>query len=140
MGEFRDIKDLRQEQIDNLENRIDDLEKEPEKAIADKIDQVNYHLGRVTKRYETTPGRRSMYQKLTLMKEALERDGYLWLDIEKERLLEQKNIAEKMKANSDEYEKWLTNDGDGGDEREGDEREGDEGDGDKGDGDEIIKN
>ena len=99
--------DLRQEQIDRLEARLDYLDKQSAKAIADKKAQVDASLEKVPERYEKQEGKRSPYELLTAMKSALESDGQKWCELEKQRLTAQKELQEKMKSNRDEFEGWL---------------------------------
>lgn len=99
--------DLRQEQIDRLNARLEYLDKQSAKAIADKKAQVDASLTKVPERYEKQEGKRSPYELLTSMKAALDRDGEKWCELEKQRLTAQKELQETIQSNRNEFESWL---------------------------------
>jgi len=108
------MSDLRQEQIDRLNSRIDYLERDSAKAIADKKAAVAKTLETLEERYEKEEGKRSPYEYYKAMQAALERDGQEWLRIEKEFCKAAKEMQEKLKATTNDMEQWLTGEADEG--------------------------
>jgi len=98
------MSDSRQDQIDS---RIDYLERDAEQAIAEKKAQVSAALKKVPERYEKEDGKLSMYEMLVLVKEALDRDPNEWVRIEKQRLTDQREYQQKVQSNRIDYERWL---------------------------------
>jgi len=103
------MNDLRQQQITEIEDKIRYLEEESEKAISERKALVNDSLTRTTEEYSKEDESRTTYEDLTLTKEALDRDGQKWIELEKEKLELRKELFEKMDSNRKKFERWLQN-------------------------------
>jgi len=124
------MSDLRQEQIDRLGSRIDYLDREPDKAIAEKKAQIDESLTRRPKSCSLDHGcpwvgdgecpqqdrceRNSVKVRLQQIKQALEKDPDRWIAIEKERFEKERAYIKAEQEHrqcqskyKDEVESWL---------------------------------